>query len=41
MMKLNPRSPLDLDIVKLTGRLLVFLHFIYALIIGQRDYTGY
>jgi signal transduction histidine kinase len=32
MMKLNPRSPLDLDIIKLTGRLLVFLHFIYALI---------
>ena len=26
MMKLNPRSPLDLDIVKLTGGLLVFLH---------------
>lgn len=32
MMKLNPRSPLDLDIVKLTGGLLVFLHFIYGLI---------
>lgn len=32
MMKLNHRYPLDLDIVKLTGRLLVFLHFIYALI---------
>ena len=32
MMKLNPRYPLDLDIVKLTGRFFVFLHFIYYLL---------
>ena len=31
-MKLNPRYPLDLDIVKLTGRFFVFLHFIYYLL---------
>lgn len=32
MLKLGPRYPLDLDIVKLTGRLVVFLHFIYYLL---------
>ena len=32
MLKLGPRYPLDLDMIKLTGRMIIFIHFFYYLL---------
>ena len=32
MLKLGPRYPLDLDMIKLAGRMIIFIHFIYYLL---------